>query len=58
MLWLAMPLLAPEGSHQSDSILLQQMPFYDDTRGADMPSFDSRVPSHQKKVRLLAETGA
>lgn len=51
LLWLAIPLLSEDGSQQPDAILLQQLPFADDMRSADMPSFDSRVPTHQKKVK-------
>lgn len=49
-LCLATPLLGEQGSQQPDTMLLQQLPFMDDTRAADMPSFDRRVPTHQKQV--------
>lgn len=51
MLWLAVPLLGDDDKQQPDAILLQQLPFSDDTRMAEMPSFDRRVPTHQKKVQ-------
>ncbi len=50
VLGVVQPMLAPPGTTQPDVLLLNQLPYYEDVRVGEFPSFDHRVVGHLRSV--------